>query len=172
VRRVPASRRALHLRLSRPARSIRRVTSRPHRTGHPITPPHDGTVSSSAKGSPVMTSTLGASLASLVDSCASAQGAVSRGPISQPVLHLIERIVGPLGLRVDQASPWMARDFRVAAGYRPDELMPDSLNRHVVSKVLPPRDPASLAMIAAGGAMTWSILPSRSPTRDPARPWQ
>jgi len=29
-----------------------------------------------------------------------------------------------------------------------------------------------LEKIAAGGAMAWSILPSRSPTRDPARPWQ
>src|SRR5438105_3580809 len=27
--------------------------------------------------------------------------------ICSPVMHLIERIVGPLGLRVDHASPWV-----------------------------------------------------------------
>ena len=32
----------------------------------------------------------------------------------EPVLHLIERIVGPLGLRVDQASPWV--DARLPDG--------------------------------------------------------
>ncbi len=34
----------------------------------------------------------------------------------EPVLHLIERIVGPLGLRVDQASPWV--DARLPDGSR------------------------------------------------------
>jgi Flp pilus assembly CpaF family ATPase len=53
------------------------------------------------------------------------------------VLHVIERIVGPLGLRVDQASPGV--DARLPGGSecRPDEPIPDSLNWHVVSKVLP-----------------------------------
>ena len=34
----------------------------------------------------------------------------------EPVLHVIERIVGPLGLRVDQASPWV--DARLPDGSR------------------------------------------------------
>jgi hypothetical protein len=34
----------------------------------------------------------------------------------EPILHLIERIVGPLGLRVDQASPWV--DARLPDGSR------------------------------------------------------
>jgi pilus assembly protein CpaF len=34
----------------------------------------------------------------------------------ESVLHLIERIVGPLGLRVDQASPWV--DARLPGGSR------------------------------------------------------
>src|SRR5438128_3125960 len=34
----------------------------------------------------------------------------------EPVLHLIERIVGPLGLRVDQASPWVDARLRMARG--------------------------------------------------------
>jgi Flp pilus assembly CpaF family ATPase len=29
------------------------------------------------------------------------------------VLHVIERIVAPLGLRVDATSPWSTRDFRM-----------------------------------------------------------
>jgi Flp pilus assembly CpaF family ATPase len=38
--------------------------------------------------------------------------------MAYPVLHLIERIVGPLGLRVDQASPWV--DARLPDGSGPD----------------------------------------------------
>jgi Flp pilus assembly CpaF family ATPase len=38
----------------------------------------------------------------------------------EAVLHLIERIVGPLGLRVDESSPWAERDFRRAAESRPN----------------------------------------------------
>jgi pilus assembly protein CpaF len=34
----------------------------------------------------------------------------------EAVLHLIERIVGPLGLRVDESSPWRMRDFRMVRG--------------------------------------------------------
>lgn len=34
----------------------------------------------------------------------------------ESILHLIERIVGPLGLRVDQASPWV--DARLPGGSR------------------------------------------------------
>jgi pilus assembly protein CpaF len=34
----------------------------------------------------------------------------------EPVMHLIERIVGPLGLRVDHASPWV--DARLPDGSR------------------------------------------------------
>ena len=34
----------------------------------------------------------------------------------EPVLHLIERIVGPLGLRVDASSPWV--DARLPDGSR------------------------------------------------------
>ena len=38
------------------------------------------------------------------------------------VLHLIERIVGPLGLRVDRASPWV--DARLPDGSRVHEIVP------------------------------------------------
>jgi pilus assembly protein CpaF len=34
----------------------------------------------------------------------------------EPVLHVIEQIVGPWGLRVDQASPWV--DARLPDGSR------------------------------------------------------
>ena len=40
----------------------------------------------------------------------------------EAVLHVIERIVAPLGLRVDATSPWVERDFRMARGCRPDHL--------------------------------------------------
>jgi hypothetical protein len=41
----------------------------------------------------------------------------------EPVLHLIERIVGPLGLRVDGSSPWVRTDdCRTAREFIPDQL--------------------------------------------------
>jgi pilus assembly protein CpaF len=40
----------------------------------------------------------------------------------EAVLHLIERIVGPLGLRVDQASPWA--DARLPDGSRVHAIIP------------------------------------------------
>src|SRR5438093_799995 len=40
----------------------------------------------------------------------------------EPVQHLIERIVGPLGLRVDQASPWV--DARLPDGSRVHAIVP------------------------------------------------
>jgi pilus assembly protein CpaF len=40
----------------------------------------------------------------------------------ESVLHLIERIVGPLGLRVDQASPWV--DARLPGGSRVHAIVP------------------------------------------------
>jgi len=40
----------------------------------------------------------------------------------EPVMHLIERIVGPLGLRVDQASPWV--DARLPDGSRVHAIVP------------------------------------------------
>ena len=42
----------------------------------------------------------------------------------ESVLHLIERIVGPLGLRVDQASPWV--DARLPGGSRVHAIVPPS----------------------------------------------
>jgi Flp pilus assembly CpaF family ATPase len=48
----------------------------------------------------------------------------------EAVLHVIERIVAPLGLRVDATSPWVDRDFRTARGCRPDFVEP-------LSRVLP-----------------------------------
>ena len=39
-----------------------------------------------------------------------------------PVLHLIERIVGPLGLRVDGSSPWV--DARLLDGSRVHAIVP------------------------------------------------
>jgi pilus assembly protein CpaF len=40
----------------------------------------------------------------------------------EPVMHLIERIVGPLGLRVDHASPWV--DARLPDGSRVHAIVP------------------------------------------------
>jgi hypothetical protein len=40
----------------------------------------------------------------------------------EAVPHVIERIVAPLGLRVDAASPGWRRDCQMAAGCRPDFL--------------------------------------------------
>jgi pilus assembly protein CpaF len=40
----------------------------------------------------------------------------------EPVLHLIERIVGPLGLRVDESSPWA--DARLPDGSRVHAIIP------------------------------------------------
>ena len=40
----------------------------------------------------------------------------------EPVLHLIERIVGPLGLRVDGSSPWV--DARLPDGSRVHAIVP------------------------------------------------
>ena len=34
----------------------------------------------------------------------------------EAVLHVIERIVAPLGLRVDESSPWVDAHFRMARG--------------------------------------------------------
>jgi pilus assembly protein CpaF len=42
----------------------------------------------------------------------------------EPVLHLIERIVGPLGLRVDGSSPWV--DARLPDGSRVSDVRPSS----------------------------------------------
>ena len=40
----------------------------------------------------------------------------------EPIMHLIERIVGPLGLRVDHASPWV--DARLPDGSRVHAIVP------------------------------------------------
>jgi pilus assembly protein CpaF len=40
----------------------------------------------------------------------------------EPVMHVIERIVGPLGLRVDHASPWV--DARLPDGSRVHAIVP------------------------------------------------
>jgi pilus assembly protein CpaF len=40
----------------------------------------------------------------------------------EPILHLIERIVGPLGLRVDESSPWA--DARLPDGSRVHAIIP------------------------------------------------
>ena len=58
----------------------------------------------------------------------------------EPVLHLIERIVGPLGLRVDQASPWV--DARLPDGSRVHAIVPPLSLRGPVAddpQVLPGR---------------------------------
>ncbi len=49
------------------------------------------------------------------------EGRIERAPDGlfegeEAVLHLIERIVGPLGLRVDESSPWA--DARLPEGSR------------------------------------------------------
>jgi hypothetical protein len=38
----------------------------------------------------------------------------------EAVLHVIERIVAPLGLRIDESSPWVDARLRTAVGCRPD----------------------------------------------------
>ena len=42
--------------------------------------------------------------------------------ICTPVLHVIERIVAPLGLRVDESSPWL--DARLSDGSRVHAIIP------------------------------------------------
>jgi DNA invertase Pin-like site-specific DNA recombinase len=65
----------------------------------------------------------------------------------EPVVHLIERIVGPLGLRVDHASPWV------------DARLPDGSRVHTLSAVHPAtRD---------NGCMTDAALYTRL-SRDPS----
>jgi pilus assembly protein CpaF len=38
----------------------------------------------------------------------------------ETVLHVIERIVAPLGHRIDESSPWLDARLRTAVGCRPD----------------------------------------------------
>src|SRR3989454_6568675 len=55
------------------------------------------------------------------------EGRIERAPDGlfegeEPILHLIERIVGPLGLRVDESSPWA--DARLPDGSRVHAIIP------------------------------------------------
>src|SRR5881396_2408417 len=55
------------------------------------------------------------------------EGRVERAPDGlfegeEAVVHLIERIVGPLGLRVDESSPWV--DARLSDGSRVHAIIP------------------------------------------------
>src|SRR3989454_10691074 len=55
------------------------------------------------------------------------KGRIERAPDGlfegeEPILHLIERIVGPLGLRVDESSPWA--DARLPDGSRVHAIIP------------------------------------------------
>ena len=55
------------------------------------------------------------------------EGRIERAPDGlfegeEAVLHLIERIVGPLGLRVDESSPWA--DARLPEGSRVHAIIP------------------------------------------------
>src|SRR3989442_5305208 len=72
--------------------------------------------------------------------------------ICSPVLHLIERIVGPLGLRVDESSPWA--DARLPGGSRVHAIIPPLSLR---GPVLTIRKFSSVAITAdglvAGGSM-------------------
>src|SRR5947207_2706348 len=53
-------------------------------------------------------------------------GRIERAPVAleddAAVVHLIDRIVGPLGLRVDDGSPWV--DARLADGSRVHAILP------------------------------------------------
>jgi Flp pilus assembly CpaF family ATPase len=42
----------------------------------------------------------------------------------EAVAHLIERIVGPLGIRVDESSPWADARLPDGTGSRPSLLSP------------------------------------------------
>src|SRR2546422_7607709 len=70
----------------------------------------------------------------------------------EAVLHLIERIVGPLGLRVDESSPWA--DARLPGGSRVHAIIPPLSLR---GPVLTIRKFSSVAITAdglvAGGSM-------------------
>jgi len=50
---------------------------------------------------------------------------IPKRSMSYPVLYVIERIVAPLGLRVDESSPWV--DARLSDGSRVQEVVPGSV---------------------------------------------
>jgi Flp pilus assembly CpaF family ATPase len=52
----------------------------------------------------------------------------------EAVLHVIERIVAPLGLRVDESSPWV--DARLSDGSR---VQTNFLSNHFLPQCLDPR---------------------------------
>ncbi len=71
---------------------------------------------------------------------------------TQPVVHLIERIVGPLGLRVDESSPWA--DARLPEGSRVHAIIPPlSLRGPVLTIRKFSPVPFSPDGLVAGGSM-------------------
>ena len=70
----------------------------------------------------------------------------------EPILHLIERIVGPLGLRVDESSPWA--DARLPDGSRVHAIVPPlSLRGPVVTIRTFSRVPFSADDLVGSGTM-------------------
>ena len=70
----------------------------------------------------------------------------------EAVQHLIERIVGPLGLRVDESSPWA--DARLPDGSRVHAIVPPlSLRGPAVTIRLFSRVPLTADDLVAGGTM-------------------
>ncbi|MBI3648341.1 MAG: CpaF family protein [Actinobacteria bacterium] len=79
-----------------------------------------------------------------------AQGGLFEG--EEAVLHLIERIVGPLGLRVDESSPWA--DARLPEGSRVHAIIPPlSLRGPVLTIRKFSPVPITAGGLVAGGSM-------------------
>jgi pilus assembly protein CpaF len=78
----------------------------------------------------------------------------------ESVVHLIERIVGPLGLRVDQASPWV--DARLPDGSRVHAIVPPLSLRGptlTIRKFSPvPITPQALVRSGSAGPRTMRFL--------------
>src|SRR5881398_2674836 len=68
----------------------------------------------------------------------------------EPVMHLIERIVGPLGLRVDHASPWV------------DARLPDGSRVHAIAPPLSLRGPTLTIRKFSPAPITPELLVERS----------
>jgi hypothetical protein len=84
----------------------------------------------------------------------------------EAVLHVIERIVAPLGLRVDATSPWVDARLPEALGCRPDLLAPLSdsaspLALPVRAATLPTASPTPLGV--RGGSPSGLAIHLRLP---------
>ena len=80
--------------------------------------------------------------------CTWSGGGIERAPDGlfegeEAVMHLIERIVGPLGLRVDESSPWA------------DARLPNGRRVETGSETLDPVRPLLTLLPAPAGKVQW-----------------